>query len=79
MSSAGSLGSQPERPTTPPLPTGALPLSHQIAGHRHGQGKTKLGEWNDVFCDNAIIDSLNTLNCLFDFEICLNQRGRLAD
>ena len=28
---------------TPPLPEGCKPLSHQVAGHMHGKGKTKAG------------------------------------
>ncbi|XP_074648900.1 inositol polyphosphate multikinase-like [Tubulanus polymorphus] len=27
----------------PPLPKGTKPLSHQVAGHRYGEGKTKFG------------------------------------
>ncbi len=29
---------------TPPLPEGCKPLSHQVAGHIHGKGKTKAGK-----------------------------------
>ncbi|XP_071952821.1 inositol polyphosphate multikinase-like [Antedon mediterranea] len=35
--------SDSQRPTTPPLPTDCEPLSHQVAGHVHGKGKTKIG------------------------------------
>ncbi|XP_033115580.1 inositol polyphosphate multikinase-like [Anneissia japonica] len=31
------------RSTTPPLPLDCEPLSHQVAGHVHGKGKTKIG------------------------------------
>ncbi|XP_013386572.1 inositol polyphosphate multikinase [Lingula anatina] len=32
-----------KRPKTPPLPKGTQTLEHQVAGHRHGKSKTKLG------------------------------------
>ena len=30
---------------TPPIPEGCKPLSHQVAGHMHGKGKTKAGNY----------------------------------
>ena len=30
---------------TPPLPEGCKPLSHQVAGHMHGKGRTKIGKF----------------------------------
>ena len=38
------MSTAPPRPITPPLPKGTKPLSHQIAGHKYGKGKTKLGK-----------------------------------
>ncbi|XP_077999083.1 inositol polyphosphate multikinase-like [Glandiceps talaboti] len=42
MASGGSKTNS-ERVPTPPLPEGCHPLEHQVAGHIHGQGKTKAG------------------------------------
>ncbi|XP_070544482.1 inositol polyphosphate multikinase-like [Ptychodera flava] len=46
MASAGDDAvkkAAPGRIPTPPLPEGCIPLEHQVAGHIHGQGKTKAG------------------------------------
>ncbi|XP_072050502.1 uncharacterized protein [Amphiura filiformis] len=43
---------------TPPLPEGCKPLSHQVAGHIHGKGKTKAGLLQD--CDGAILKPIQT-------------------
>ena len=35
---------------TPPLPKGCTPLIHQVAGHIHGKGKTKAGQFLLILC-----------------------------
>ncbi|XP_002737340.1 inositol polyphosphate multikinase-like [Saccoglossus kowalevskii] len=43
MATGGGENTQVERVPTPPIPEGCQVLSHQVAGHMHGHGRSKAG------------------------------------